>query len=139
MNRSSEACQCDEQLRRVVERVVESAVDDAHPGPTDTRELEPYKETRYPVGVVAPEENEGCVDQGREKGSYDDEVAVRDLPLQNASTVGERKPVIDKVEAPPREQQMSERRHDQQKSDRNKDVRVCEFSLCPHSLFSRYT
>src|SRR5215210_2528779 len=122
MNRSSEACQCDEQLRRVVERVVQGAVDDAHPGPTDTRELEPYKETRHPVGVVATEENKGCMEQGRDKGAYDDEVAVRNLSLQDASAVGERKSIIHGSEAPPGEQQMSKRRDNQQKSDRDENI-----------------
>jgi len=44
------------------------------------------------------------VDQGRDEGAYDDEVPVRNLPLQDASTIGEGKPIIDGSEAPPREQ-----------------------------------
>src|SRR5918995_1718481 len=113
MNRSGEGCESNEQLRSVVERVAESAVGDAHPGPTDARELEPHEETGYPVGVFAAEENEGCVEQGREKRSYDDEVTVRNLPLQDAPAVCERKPVVDGSETPPGEQQVGERRHDQ--------------------------
>jgi hypothetical protein len=69
--------------------------------------------------------------QRRDKGADDDEVAVRNLPLQDASTVGERKPIVDRSEAPPGEQQMSERRHDQQKSDRKKDVVIFELGLHP--------
>jgi hypothetical protein len=102
--------------------VIKSAVDNAYPGPTDTCELKPHKETRRPVGIVATEENKGRVDQGRDKGPYNNEVVVRNLPLQDAPTISERKPVIDGSEAPPREQQMSKRRHNQQKSDRNKKV-----------------
>jgi hypothetical protein len=56
------------------------------------------------------------MEQGRNKGSYDDEVAVRNLSLQNAPAIGERKPIIDGSEAPPGEQQMSKRRYNQQKS-----------------------
>jgi hypothetical protein len=72
------------------------------------------------------------MDQWRDKGSYDDEVTVRNLSLQDAPTIGERKPVIGGTEAPPREQQMSKRRHEQQESDRNKNVSIYEFSLCLH-------
>jgi len=44
------------------------------------------------------------MEQGRDKRSYDDEVAVRNLPLQDASTIGKRKPIIDGSETPPGEQ-----------------------------------
>src|SRR4028119_2520823 len=126
MNRSGEGCESNEQLRSVVKRVAESAVGDAHPGPADARELEPHEETGCPVGVFA-EENEGRVEQGRDKRSYDDEIAVRHLPLQDASAVGERKPIVDGSETPPGEQQMSERRYDQQESHRSKDISTIGF------------
>src|SRR5919202_4154056 len=132
VNRSSKAYQPNKCLHGVVERIIKSTIDGAYPGPTNTREFKPHKETRCPVGVVATEENKGSMDQGRDKGSYDYEVAVRNLPLQNTSTIGKRKPIIGGTEAPPREQQMSERRHEQQKSDRNKNVLIRKFSLYPH-------
>src|SRR5436305_4329573 len=126
VNRSSKAYQGDKQLYKVAERIIKSTVDNRYPGPTNTRELKPHKVTRYPVGIVTTEENKRCMDQRRDKGSYDNEVSVRNLPLQDASTIGERKSVIGGTEAPPREQQMSKRRHDQQKSDRNKNVSIYE-------------
>jgi hypothetical protein len=86
--------------------------------------LEQYKEARYPESIVATEENEGRVDQGGEKGPYDDEVAVWDLPLQDASTISECEPVIDGSEASPGEQHMGEHGHDKQKSDRDKNVSI---------------
>src|SRR4051812_22542540 len=103
VNRSSKADQSNKQLHNVVERVIKSTVDNGYPGPTNTCELKPYKETRRPVSVVATKQNKGCMDQGRNKGSDDDEVAVRNLSLQNAPAIGERKAIIDGSEAPPRE------------------------------------
>src|SRR5215210_286883 len=57
---------------------------------------------------------------------------MRNLSLQDASAIGEGKTVVDGSESSPREQQMRDRRHDQQKGDRNKDVLIREFSLYPH-------
>jgi len=54
---------------------------------------------------------------------------MRYLPLQDAPTVGERKPVVDWSEAPPGEQQMGERRNEQQESNRNENVSIREISL----------
>jgi hypothetical protein len=119
MYRSSEAHQRDEHLRKVVKGIIKGAVYEAYPDPAYAGELKPYKETRQPVGIVAAEEHEGCVYQRREKGPYDYEVAVRDLALKDASAVGERKPVIHGREASPGEQQMRNRGHNQQKSDRD--------------------
>lgn len=72
------------------------------------------------------------MDQRRDKGTYNDEIEVRDLSLQDTSTIRERKAIIDRSEAHPREQQMGNRGYNQQKSDRNKEVLIGESGLYLH-------
>ncbi len=57
--------------------------------------------------------------QGREERSYDNEVPVWDLSLQNSPAVRERKTVVRGTVAHPGEQQMRHGGHTQQESHRD--------------------
>ena len=74
---------------------------DPHPG--HARKFKPNEHPGKPETVIATENDFGQMKQGRKEGSDDDEIAMRDLSIQDSPAIGQSEPFVGWSEAHPGE------------------------------------
>ena len=73
------------------------------PHPGHGCKLKPNEHPGKPERIIATEKDCGHMKQGRKEGSNDDEIAMRDLSIQDSPTIGQSEPFVGWSEAHPGE------------------------------------